>query len=281
MAQLREFSQGKQEAYCIDPRNIVIRPGWNYRDTTSPEARKHIEWLKGSIKQRGVDEAVWIENDGQNFLLVDGECRVIALRELWDEGVIVTYKDGTQGPPLCPTISIKGDEAAMIAKSLVLNGGLPPTQIEFGKAAERLLALGYGSDQVAALTPPHLGLTGAKAKRYVRDAVDLQQAPIAVKKAVADGKVSPALALSVTKQNRMEAPAIIERAAEEAEAAGKSQAKRPKGAGPVTKAKEAKEAKVQTIEAVGDDIADMILTSAPDRDALEKLAGQWNKLRGR
>ena len=274
MAQLRSLSQGKLEAYKIDPRLVEIRPGFNYRDTASPEAKAHIAWLKESIRERGVDEPIWIENTGDTMYLVDGECRLRALRELWDEGLEVYV----------PTISFKGDEASVLAKSLIANGGLPPTLLEFGRAAERLQAFGWSVERIAALTPPHLGLNGAKAKRYVQEAVELQQAPIAVKKAVKEGidgvAVSPALALAATRKNRIMAPQIIEEEAKKAKAAGKTQAKRPKGAGKVAKAKAVEQAKVVSLEEIGDKLADEMLALTADRELVE-LARSWNRLRGR
>src|SRR5258708_29786399 len=52
---------------------------------SSPEAKKHIAFLKESIRERGVDEPIWVENSGEGFYLIDGECRLLALRQLWDE----------------------------------------------------------------------------------------------------------------------------------------------------------------------------------------------------
>lgn len=275
MARLTDFGHGRVDAPRLDPRDIIVRGDWNFRDMSSAAVREHVAHLKESIRTRGVEQPITVEMIDGKIYLVNGECRLRALRELWEAGDEVFVL----------SIQAKGSEDEILAKSMIANGGLPPTQLEFGKAAERLQAFGWSVDRIAALTPPHLGLQGGKAKRYVRDAVDLQQAPLAVKKAVSEGidgvTVSPALALSVTKQNRMEAPAIIEKAAAEAKAAGKKTATRPKGAGPVTKAKAAREVKVQTIEAVGDNIADLILNEAPDWEVLEKLAAQWNKLRGR
>lgn len=275
MAQLRSLSQGKLEAYKIDPRSVKIKPGFNYRDTSSEDAKRHIAWLKESIRERGVDEAIWIENDGENLWLIDGECRLRALCELWDEGLEV----------FVPTFSYKGDEAAVLAKSLIANGGLPPTLLEFGRAAERLQAYGWSVERIASLTPPHLGLRGPQAERYVRDAVELQKAPLAVKKAVSEGidgvKVSEPLALAAAKQGPIRAPQIIAEAVAEAKAEGKTVAKRPKGEGPVAKAKKAEAVRSQTLEEVGDEIVDSILNEAPDWDKLEKLAAKWNKMRGR
>jgi ParB-like chromosome segregation protein Spo0J len=277
MAQLREMSHGKLEAYKIDPRNVEVRPGWNFRDTSTPEAQKHIAWLAESIAERGVDEPITIENTGDHLYLVAGECRLLALRKLWDAGNEVYV----------PTFSYKGDEAAVLAKSISENSGLPPSILEFGRAAERLTAFGWDEKRIAACIPPHLGLKGKKAEAYVKQAVELQQAPMAVKEAVAHGvevegeqiAVSPALAVSATKKSREKAPEIIKAAAVKAKAAGKKTAKREKTAGKVTKAKVAGEKRVRTLEKIGDDMAQEILSVPFDVEKLENLAEEWQRSR--
>ena len=277
MASLRELSQGKLEAYKIDPRKIEIRPGWNFRDTSTPEAQKHIDWLVGSIAERGVDEPIWIENTGETLFLVAGECRLLALRKLWDAGNEV----------FVPTFSYKGDEAAVLAKSISENSGLPPSILEFGRAAERLMAFGWDEKRIAACIPPHLGLKGKKAEKYVKDAVELQQAPLAVKEAVAHGvevegetiAVSPALAVQAVRKNRATAPEIIEEAAAKAKKAGKREAKRPKTEGKAGKAKAETEKRTRTLEQIGDQMAKEILKERFDVDVLESLANEWRAAR--
>jgi hypothetical protein len=277
MASLRELSQGKLEAYKIDPRKIEIRPGWNFRDTSTPEAQKHIDWLVGSIAERGVDEPIWIENTGETLFLVAGECRLLALRKLWDAGNEV----------FVPTFSYKGDEAAVLAKSISENSGLPPSILEFGRAAERLMAFGWDEKRIAACIPPHLGLKGKKAEKYVKDAVELQQAPLAVKEAVAHGvevegetiAVSPALAVQAVRKNRATAPEIIEEAAAKAKKAGKREAKRPKTEGKAGKAKAETEKRTRTLEQIGDQMAKEILKERFDVDILESLANEWRAAR--
>lgn len=272
MASLRDLSEGRArlEAYKIDPRHIEIKPGFNYRDTTSPEAKAHIAFLKASIRERGVDEPIWVENTGETLYLVDGECRLRALRELWDEGEEIVV----------PTFSYKGSEDAVLAKSLIANGGLPPTQMEFGKAVERLMAYGWTAERIAHLIPPHLGIKGAKARRYMADALELHQAPLEVKKAVKEGvdgvKVSPALAVAATRGNRLMAADVIKGEVAKAKAAGKKTANRPKGAGKVTKAK-------ADLMDIGDKLARLVLAGrdeTPNWDRMERLAGQWQKARG-
>ena len=279
MAQLREMSHGKMEAYKIDPREVEIRPNFNWRDTSTPEAQAHIAWLAESIAERGVEEPIVVENTGEKLYLVAGECRLLALRKLWDAGNQV----------FVPTFSYKGDEAAVLAKSIVENSGLPPSSLEFGRAAERLMAFGWDSGRIAACVPPHLGLKGRKAERYVKEAIELQQAPMAVKDAVAHGvevdgekmPVSPALALQATRQSRERAPEIIKEAAVKAKAAGKKTAKREKTAGKATKAKAAKEAKVRSLEQIGDAMSREILKDKFDVDKLEELANEWQAARGK
>ena len=274
---MREYGQGKLEAYKIDPRLIEIREGWNFRDTTTPEAQAHIAWLAESIAERGVDEPIWVENTGEKFYLVAGECRLLALRKLWDAGNEV----------FVPTFSYKGDEAAVLAKSISENSGLPPSMLEFGRAAERLMAFGWDEKRIAACVPPHLGLKGKKAEKYVKDAVELQQAPLAVKDAVAHGvevegetiAISSALAVQATRKNRATAPAVIHDAAVKTKASGKKEAKRPKTEGKATKAKVEAERRVRSLEKIGDDMAKAILCEKFDVDLLEGLAEEWKKAR--
>jgi len=273
MAQLRELSQGKWEAYKIDPREIEIRPGFNFRDTSTPEAQRHIAWLAESIAERGVDEPVWVENKDGKFYLVAGECRLLALRSLWDKGNEV----------FVPTFSYKGDEASVLAKSISENTGLPPTILEFGKAAERLVAFGWTVEQIAALTPPHLGLQGAKAKRFVKTALELHQAPAEVKAAVAHGvegvEVSPALAVQAVRKSRDKAHEIVTEAVQEAKAEGKTIAKREKKPGKVAKQREAATERDAKLYEAGDRMATLILADEANWTEAVKAAKQWQKLR--
>jgi len=274
---LRDMSHGKLEAYKIDPRMVEIREGFNFRDTTTPEAQAHIAWLAESIAERGVDEPITVENTGEKLYLVAGECRLLALRKLWDAGNEVYV----------PTFSYKGDEAAVLAKSLVENGSLPPSLLEFGRAAERLMVFGWDWKRIAACVPPHLKLKGKKAEKYVKDAVELQQAPIAVKEAVAHGvevegenvAVSPSLAVHATRKSREKAPEIIKEAAVKAKAAGKKEAKRPKTEGPAAAKKAAAVIHVRALEKIGDDMAKEILKVPFDLDILESLADEWKTAR--
>ena len=278
MARLEDLGTTGVRATRLRPEIIIIDWKKNYREWDSQATLDHIAWLKESIRLEGVKKPIDVSYDDGKVYLESGYCRLTAAQQLRQEGWD-GYIDG---------LPVKGDEATRIAKSLVDNTALPPTVLEFGKAAEQLLdSFGWDVERVAKLTPPHLGLHGKKAEKYVRQAVELQQAPIAVKEAVAHGVevdgekigVSPFLAVSATRKSREKAPEIIKAAAVEAKAAGKKTAKRPKGAGKVTKAKVEAEKRVRSLEKIGDDLAKEVLKAPFDMDRVEALAQEWQRAR--
>lgn len=232
MARFNDLGEGKIEGRKLDPRDIIIREGFNFRDITTEQAQAHIAWLKANIREHGVQQPVRVEYVKGEVFLVDGQCRVEACRQLWKEGVKVPYKSGGFGPPLIPAIVVDGDEAEMLAASMVANGGLPPTKLEFGNAAARLLKLGWTPDKVSLYVPAHIGLTAAMKRRYVTEAVELHQAPLEVKKAVKEGidgvKISEPAALAATRKDRTTAADTLAKQAKEAKAKGKTEVKRAK-----------------------------------------------------
>lgn len=285
MARLNDLGQGKLEGPKLDPRIIIIRPGFNYRDTTTEVSRKHIDWLKGNIRAIGVQEPIRVEYIDGKVYLVNGECRLIACRELYKEGFKIPYKDGGYGPPLVPSITINGDEAEILAASMIANGSLPPSKLEFGAAADRLQKLGWAPDKIALYIPPHIGLKGSKALRYVTEAVELHQAPLEVKKAVKEGidgvKISEPAALAVTRKNRIMAPEILKEAAKDAKAKGQTEVKRPKGEGKATQAKKAVQKTVDECLKLADALADVALDDNLPIDEVMRSARAYNKARGR
>jgi hypothetical protein len=184
---------------------------------------------------------------------------------------------------------VRGDEADVLARAMIANGSLPPTLLEFGKGAARLVGYGWDMAKIAALVPPAVSNGDAKkALKFAVEALEINDAPLDVKKAVAEGvdgvSVSPALAVAVTRKNRIQAGEIIREEAARAKAAGKKVASRPKGAGKVTRAKAAAAEANDKLLRVGDRMAAGILDdrSAADVDwlALERLAKSWQKQRG-
>jgi ParB-like chromosome segregation protein Spo0J len=271
---LNDLGTGKLECPKLRPEIIIIRPLNNYRDMQSAATKAHIEWLKESIREEGVKKPVDVEFIDGKVYLVAGECRLTAAQQLRQEGW-----DG-----FIPALSVKGDEADILARSMIDNGGLPPTMLEFGAAVRRLQKFGWELERIAKYVPVHIAETPSRALRFVQDALELDQAPLAVKEAVRDGvdgvAVSPALAVAVTRKNRIQAAEIIKDEVAKAKAAGKTEAKRPKGAGKATKAKAVAADHTDKLMKLGDRMAAGLLTTESIAwDKLEALAKQWAKLR--
>lgn len=273
MPRLNDLGQGKLEAPKLDPRDIIIRKGFNYRDTGSEVSQSHIGWLKESIRATGVQEPIRVEFIDGKVFLVNGECRLRACLELVKEGLDVRI----------PAIAVKGDEAEVLAASMVANGSLPPTKLEFGAAADRLLKYGWALEKITAYIPPHIGVKGSKAKRFVQEAVDLHHAPLAVKNAVKEGvdgvKLSESAALSIAKKDRTNADERIQEAVKDAKAKGETVAKRPKGAGEVTKKKQSFQAFNDKLLELADILAAAILNDNMAIGEVQKKARAYQKVR--
>ena len=278
MARLEDMGTTGVRATQLRPEIVIMDWSKNYRTKNTQKTLDHIAWLKESIKVEGVKKAIDVSFVAGKVYLEAGYCRLTAAQQAREEGW-----DG-----YIDALPVKGDEATRIAKGLLDNTSLAPSILEFGKAAEQLLdSFHWDIERVAKLTPPHLNLVGKKAEKYVKDAVELQQAPLSVKEAVAHGvevegetiAVSPALAVQATRKNRATAPAVIQEAAVKTKAAGKKEAKRPKTEGKAGKAKAETEKRTRTLEQIGDQMAKEILKERFDVDILESLAHEWNKAR--
>lgn len=90
----QSLGEGKIEGRKLDPRTIIIRKDFNYRDLSSEAAQKHIAWLKESIRTEGVEQAIKVQYAEGKVYLVDGQCRVEACKQLFKEGVKVPSKSG-------------------------------------------------------------------------------------------------------------------------------------------------------------------------------------------
>ena len=185
----------KLEGRNLPPRTIVIQEGWNSRDMSSPATRDHIEkTLKPSIKARMNDglpglfdpiKVRYIRATGTP-LLIDGECRLAAYLELWEEGIEANI----------PITDTDGSAADLRVSTLVGNSGLPLTPLEVGLQCKRLRdGLCKSEDWIA----EHIG----KPRRFITDAIALHDAPKEAKALVAAGEVTAAAVTSaLTKETK-------------------------------------------------------------------------------
>ena len=192
----------RPETSANDPREIVITPGWNVRDMTSPETREHIDALKKSILERvnstpplpALIYPIKVKYDTSTGVktLVDGQCRLTACCELWNDGYEI----------LVPNERIKGDDAQLLASSLTGNSGQSLTQWEIGVGCNRLI-VGFG------WTPAMVAAHICKPIRYVNEAIALADASPEVKQMISAGEVSAPRALQEIKKHGKEKAAAI------------------------------------------------------------------------
>lgn len=276
-SQIEKDSTGSVRGGNLRPEVITIIAGQNYRDMSSEETRAHVAWLKESIRTEGVKDPIdVIYSDGMWYLAPGGgECRLTAAKELRKEKVDVWM----------PCFQVKGDEVYLLKRSILRNTGLAPTLLELGKVLQQLVDLGQPLEEVVKCVPPSITTDPQKAIRIAKKALDLNAAPIAVKKAVKEGiggvKVSEGRAVAEAKKNPLTAAQNLTAAASEAKAKGKTTLKREKGAGKATKAKAAERQSVENCLKLADALADVGLDLTLDRGEVVACAERYNKARGR
>jgi ParB/RepB/Spo0J family partition protein len=181
VTRLRDLRVSARDQFMIDPRIIVIEEGHNPRDYSLPENRQHLDGLKESIKQNGTISPLWVRYDQgkKAAILVDGECRLRANLELIAEGVEIEA---------VPCIQVSGgNEPERLLLAITANTGKQFSRMELGYAFQRLIRFGWTEEKIAQRSGYPL--------RLVREAMELADAPEAVKEMVSAGEVTPAAAV--------------------------------------------------------------------------------------
>lgn len=223
VTRLRDLKvDGVRDMPSIDPRVIVVEPGFNPRNFNLPGAREKFEALKASIKAEGVQQPLWIRWTDNTPYLVAGERRLRACLELIAEGHEII------GVPVVQKSSHQvNDPGNRLIMALTENESAPFEDVEVGSAYIRLLNYGWSPERIAERT--------GKPIRYVNDMVELAGAPDAVKAMVSQGEVTAAAAVSEMKHNPI---AAVENLKSKVKAAGGKPVTREK-AQPVTKLEKA------------------------------------------
>jgi ParB family chromosome partitioning protein len=185
----------RQDMVAIDPAKIHIEANHNPRDYSLPENRAHLDNLKASIKVQGVIQPLWVrwEKGTEKVFLVDGECRLKAVRELIFEGNEIKS---------VPTKLVQaGNEIERKLLALTANSGKPLTKWESGATYKLLTGWGWSEADIAA----RVGVT----PRYVREAIELGDAPQAVKAMMSSGQITTRVALNTVRTAGDAAPAVL------------------------------------------------------------------------
>jgi len=268
----------RPETSANDPREIIIQPGWNVRDMNSAETREHIDALKASILARaneglsGLLKPIEVKYDPVTGTktLVDGHCRLLACRELWNEGHHIYVAN----------VRVKGSDEQLLASSLTGNAGKPLMQWEIGEGCRRLL---NGFNWTPAMIAAHI----CKSTRYVTEAIALVAVPSEAKQMMAKGEVTPARVLQEVKaaEKRNEPASKAVEVLREAVRAAPIPVPKKKSGAPAKPAKPLARAKAESSTEkalrLADELAEMVLDDTQSIDKVMALAKRYMKARGK
>src|SRR6185369_14107363 len=74
---IAQFSEGRSDVHRVDPRKLVLVPGFNMREE-SPELDEHIDELAQSIAEIGVKKPIEVKLEDGKLLVREGHCRTRA-----------------------------------------------------------------------------------------------------------------------------------------------------------------------------------------------------------
>ena len=172
------IAEGRTDLFRMDPRKIVIRPGWNSRDFDLPENQEHVSLLAESIREVGVREPLAGYLDDGEFVLTNGESRLRAVLKLLAEGVEI------KTVPVQPEPR-HASEADHLASQIIRNSGKPFTPMENARVFARLLDFGWTAQEIAKKT----GITVERVNQIAK----LNSVTETVRKVVQAGEITPTL----------------------------------------------------------------------------------------
>jgi ParB-like chromosome segregation protein Spo0J len=185
---LKQVGQ-RRDYQMIDPRMIDIEPGFNSRDFNLPENKAHFARLKAMILASGrVEKAISVRLNKETgrATVVDGETRLRIVWELIAEGV---HPFTEADMPCYPAPPGCDDPAVRLFASLSANEGKPLSKLELGRGYQALFDLNISIPTIANKT--------ANSEAFVRECIELANAPDEVKQLLSSQAVSPAEALRV------------------------------------------------------------------------------------
>lgn len=129
---------GKTDLFKIDPRDIIIQPGFN------PRSVFNLDDLKASIRDNGfyLEKPLLLNRRGAALVLIDGERRLRAVLELIDEGVPIVSVPAV--------LEVSQNEGTLLARALAANSDAVPLEpLDQAEAFKRLGGYGWEPKDIA------------------------------------------------------------------------------------------------------------------------------------
>ncbi len=202
----------RRDYQMINPREIDIEDGFNPRRYNLPENRAHLDEIKRSISEIGLIHPLIVRFNRETgrATVVDGESRLRAILELIAEGHPILCDADI---PCFPAPQGSNDEATRLVTAITANTGKSLSKWELGGAFQRLFNFNLSVEKIISRT----GYT----ERFIREAMELADAPEEIKHLLSSQAVTPSLALSELRANGAAAVENLKAAATAAQASGK------------------------------------------------------------
>lgn len=178
---------GRRDLWQVEPDKLKVIPGFNPR-VENDEYEAHVRALADSIKEEGFYQDQPLggyaakENGEDVVYIYSGHSRLAAVKIAIAEGA------GIQHVPVVVSAAGMSMEDLTIAL-LRGNSGKPLTYYESAVVCQRLFKFGYDIDKIAKHTGFAVGV--------IRNRLTLMSAPLKLKMMVANGEISPTLALEM------------------------------------------------------------------------------------
>jgi len=206
----------KATSFQVDAFEIEIEEGFN-----RPISRDHIESIKATLRAGGklksIDVRVHRTSEKSRIVMVDGEHRMWAVREL-----ILDFQAGREGgldmSPIMQANEFKGSDADRIAHLVTSAQGLGIAPLDLGIQYKRLLSLHWTRQQIA----DRVG----KSVTHVDQCIMLAQAPTNVQQSLRKGEVSGSVAVDIIREHGDDAGKVIQQELEKAKGSGKAKVTR-------------------------------------------------------
>lgn len=189
---------GKETAFKVAPHLIEVEPGFN-----RPISRERVESFKISMRNEAIIPPIFVRVDVGRIIMVDGEHRLIAAKELIAEGMEI---------PHLSAIHFRGDDGDAICHkiSTAHENGIAP--LEQGRDYQKLLRLGRDEKKIAGRVGLSVG--------HIKMCLSLQEANTDVKEHITAGTISGTEAAKLLKQHGSKTGEVIGELKKEAEASG-------------------------------------------------------------
>ena len=189
-AETKAGGVAKQTSFRVDPRIVEVEPGFNRQID-----RANIEQFKIAIKGGAIIPDIFVRVENGRIIMVDGEHRLIAVKELISEGVEIASMSATQ---------FRGNDADRITHLLTSAQGKGLSPLEAGLQYKKLINLGWSNQKIRERT--------GMSVQHIAGCIELAESNSDVHASIRSGDISSTEARKVVKEHGSKAGEVIAKA---------------------------------------------------------------------